>query len=87
RAADWRQQTRKTQALETRLKAIEGSTELVGQTAAMQQVATLIERVAPTDSSVLVLGETGTGKELVARRVHELSARREMPFVPVNCGA
>ena len=87
RAAEWRQQSRKTQALETRLKAIEGSTELVGQTPAMQQVATLIERVAPTDSSVLVLGETGTGKELVARRVHELSARSEMPFVPVNCGA
>ncbi len=87
RAADWRQQSRKTQALETRLQAIEGSTELVGETAAMEQVATLIERVAPTDSSVLVLGETGTGKELVARRVHELSARCEMPFVPVNCGA
>ena len=87
RAAEWRQQSRKTQALETRLKAIEGSTELVGQTPAMQQVATLIERGAPTDSSVLVLGETGTGKELVARRVHELSARSEMPFVPVNCGA
>ena len=87
RATEWRQQSRKTQALETRLKAIEGSTELVGQTPAMQQVATLIERVAPTDSSVLVLGETGTGKELVARRVHELSARSEMPFVPVNCGA
>ena len=87
RAAEWRQQSRKTQALETRLKALEGSTELVGQTPAMQQVATLIERVAPTASSVLVLGETGTGKELVARRVHELSARSEMPFVPVNCGA
>ena len=87
RATEWRQQSRKTQALETRLKAIEGSTELVGQTPAMQQGATLIERVAPTDSSVLVLGETGTGKELVARRVHELSARSERPFVPVNCGA
>ena len=87
RAAVWRQQNRKTQALETRLKAIEGSTELVGETQAMRQVATLIERVAPTDSSVLVLGETGTGKELVARRLHELSARAELPFVPVNCGA
>ena len=87
RAASWRQQSRKTQALETRLKAIEGSTELVGETQAMCHVATLIERVAPTDSSVLVLGETGTGKELVARRLHELSPRSAMPFVPVNCGA
>ncbi len=87
RAAEWRQQSRKALALETRLKAIEGSTELVGRTPSMQHVATLIERVAPTDSSVLVLGETGTGKELVARRLHELSPRSEMPFVPVNCGA
>jgi len=87
RAAEWRNQSRKTQALETRLKAIEGATRLVGETPAMQQVAALVDRVAPTDSSVLVLGETGTGKELVARRVHELSARSDMPFVPVNCGA
>ncbi len=87
RAVAWRRQSRKTQALETRLRAIEGSTELVGTTASMQHVASLIERVAPTDSSVLVLGETGTGKELVARRVHEFSGRSELPFVPVNCGA
>ena len=87
RAAVWRQQSRKTQALETRLQAIEGSTDIVGKTASMRQVSTLIERVAPTDSSVLVLGETGTGKELVARRVHELSDRADMPFVAVNCGA
>ncbi len=87
RAAVWRQRSRKTLALETRLQAIEGSTDIVGETASMRQVSTLIERVAPTDSSVLVLGETGTGKELVARRVHELSARADMPFVPVNCGA
>ncbi|MFP6770621.1 MAG: sigma-54 dependent transcriptional regulator [Planctomycetaceae bacterium] len=87
RAGQWRRQSRKAQALETRLKAIEGSTELVGETAAMRQVLSLIERVAPTDSSVLVLGETGTGKELVARRVHEFSGRSELPFVPVNCGA
>jgi DNA-binding NtrC family response regulator len=87
RAAVWRQRSRKTLALETRLQAIEGSTDIVGKTASMRQVSTLIERVAPTDSSVLVLGETGTGKELVARRVHELSARADMPFVPVNCGA
>jgi DNA-binding NtrC family response regulator len=87
RAAVWRQRSRKTLALETRLQAIEGSTDIVGKTASMRQVSTLIERVAPTDSSVLVMGETGTGKELVARRVHELSDRAEMPFVPVNCGA
>lgn len=74
-------------ALETRLKTIEGGTEIVGETPSMQRVKTLIERIAPTESAVLILGETGTGKELVARKIHELSARAHMPFVAVNCGA
>ena len=53
----------------------------------MQEVLRIIERVAPTDSSVLVLGESGTGKELVARAIHERSARAAHPFVPIHCGA
>ena len=53
----------------------------------MQQVRRLIAKVAPTDSTVLIFGETGTGKELAARSVHEQSLRAEMPLVPVNCGA
>ena len=73
--------------LETQLKAKVGETDIIGSTPAMQQVKTLIAKVAPTESSVLILGETGTGKELVARRVHELSPRSRMPFVAVNCGA
>jgi sigma-54 specific flagellar transcriptional regulator A len=47
----------------------------------------LIDQVASHDTNVLILGESGTGKELVARNIHELSARRDKPFVPVNCGA
>lgn len=77
----------KTFALESRLRAVEGGTNLVGNTPAMERVKKLIERIAPTDSNVLILGETGTGKELVARSVHELSRRANMPFVAVNCGA
>ena len=54
---------------------------------AMQAVERLVTRVAPTDSTVLITGESGTGKGVAARRVHELSVRRDGPFVSVNCGA
>ncbi len=87
RVADKRALTHKAIALENRLKAVEGSPDIVGTTASMQRVKKLIDRIAPTDSNVLILGETGTGKELVARRIHELSRRSQMPFVAVNCGA
>ena len=53
----------------------------------MMRVHKLIDKIAPTDSAVLILGETGTGKEMVARRIHEQSERRDEPFVAVNCGA
>ena len=58
-----------------------------GQSAAMRSVNALIRQVAAYDSSVLVLGESGTGKEVVARAIHDLSPRRQRPFVAVNCGA
>lgn len=87
RVADKLALTNKTIALETRLKAVEGTTDLIGKTAPMHRVKTLIEKIAPTDSTVLILGETGTGKELVARRIHDLSPRNRAAFVAVNCGA
>ena len=60
---------------------------IVGQSAALRQVLHLVERVATTDSSVLLLGETGTGKELVARAIHDRSRRKEQTFVKLNCAA
>jgi DNA-binding NtrC family response regulator len=87
RVATNRTLANKTRALEQRLKAAEGTAELIGDSAPMQRVKKLISKIAPTESSVLVLGETGTGKELAARSIHEQSKRADMPFVAVNCGA
>jgi DNA-binding NtrC family response regulator len=61
--------------------------ELVGESLAMREVFAVLERVAATDVTVLVEGETGTGKELVARALHDASPRRARPFVAVDCGA
>src|SRR5262245_53692160 len=74
-------------ALQTRVTAAEGSSLLIGACPAMQPVHRLIDTVAPTDATVLITGETGTGKEMVARTLYLKSKRAEMPFVPVNCGA
>ncbi len=60
---------------------------LVGESETMRRVFGLIQRVAPTDANVLVAGENGTGKELVAHAIHMASGRRDGPFVPINCGA
>jgi DNA-binding NtrC family response regulator len=61
--------------------------EIVGQSAALHSVLKEVETVAPTDSTVLIHGETGTGKELIARAIHNLSLRRSNPFVKLNCAA
>jgi DNA-binding NtrC family response regulator len=87
RIAERRDLANKATALEARLKAAEGTPTLVGETPAMQAVKRLIDTVAPTDATVMILGETGTGKELIARNLHDRSRRAGGPFIPVNCGA
>jgi len=64
-----------------------GSPKLTGHSEAMQRVYRLMDRIAPTESTVVILGETGTGKELVAKGIHDRSRRAGKPFVAVNCGA
>jgi DNA-binding NtrC family response regulator len=64
-----------------------GLADIIGRSLPMERVFRLVERVAPTRATVLVTGETGTGKELVARAIHDLSPRADKPFVAVNCSA
>ncbi|MCR4413982.1 MAG: sigma-54 dependent transcriptional regulator [Thermoguttaceae bacterium] len=87
RVAEKRELTNKYRALKQRLERIEGRSDLIGSAASIERVRRLVAKVAPTDSTVLILGETGTGKELVARALHDQSLRADMPFVPINCGA
>src|SRR6202167_2952087 len=64
-----------------------GLPRIIGQSAALQRVLGMVQMVAPTDSTVLIQGETGTGKELIARAVHDTSSRYGRPFVKLNCAA
>lgn len=73
--------------LKTEIRVIHPHAEIIGQSSAIREVLHLIEQVAPTDSSVLLCGETGTGKELVAQAIHRLSIRGDQVMVRVNCAA
>ena len=73
--------------LEDEIRLDHNNGNMVGQGLAFQSILKSVQIVAPTDSTVLILGETGTGKELVARAIHELSPRRKGSFVKVNCAA
>lgn len=75
-----------TKILKSTVKRLKGST-IIGESAGIQQIKAMIEKVAPSDARVLITGENGTGKELVARSLHDLSNRGKMPFIEVNCAA
>jgi len=87
RVARRRELNKKYLAIKKQLERVEGDNRLIGSSLAMQRVYHLIGKIAPTESTVVILGETGTGKELVARAVHDQSLRADKPFVAINCGA
>ncbi len=87
KAYRFRELERENVSLKAQLGDRYGLETFVGQSVGLQEVYRLIQKVAPTDTTVLIQGESGTGKELVARAIHALSARKGQPFVPVDCAA
>lgn len=76
-----------TEYLKEELRSVQQFDEIAGRSSALMQVLRDVRQVAPTDAGVLIYGETGTGKELIARAIHENSRRREKPLIKVNCAA
>jgi DNA-binding NtrC family response regulator len=87
RALEKKETMREVQLLRRRLAALAPGTDMIGSGPAMQRVFELVKKVAPANASVVITGESGTGKEVVARAIHSLSARKDKPFVALNCGA
>jgi DNA-binding NtrC family response regulator len=87
RAAEKRILVHHTGLLERELASRGAVGELVGESAAMQEIFSLLQQVAPKSATVLITGESGTGKEIVARAIHQLSPRRARPFFAINCAA
>ncbi len=84
---DLRERDRQENIDEGVVEVTQNFEEIVGTSTAMKRVMGQVEVVAPTDATVLVLGETGTGKELIARAIHRMSPRRNLPFISLNCAA
>ncbi len=87
RAVEHRRLAMENLCLRTALREQAGRLEMVGQSEVMDKLARLLHKVSPTDATVLLMGETGVGKELVARTIHQQSGRRDGPFVTVDCSA
>lgn len=85
--AQRRDMVKKYHLVKRQLERAQGGAQLVGDHPLIQRVRQLVTKVAPTNSTVLIRGETGCGKELVARSVHDQSLRKDKPFVAINCGA
>jgi DNA-binding NtrC family response regulator len=87
RALEKKETMREVQLLRRRLAALAPGTDMIGSGPAMQRIFELANKVAPSNASVVISGESGTGKEVVARAIHNLSPRRERPFLALNCSA
>jgi DNA-binding NtrC family response regulator len=87
RALEEQDLRREVARLRQKARGIGGDIQIVGKSAAIQRVLDLIARVAPSRATVLITGDTGTGKELVARAIHSASNRASKPFMPINCAA
>ena len=75
------------EVLQSSAQAIQSQNVVIGVSRTMRELFSLVERVAPYDGNVLICGESGSGKEVIAREIHRLSPRRDQPFVPVNCAS
>jgi len=87
RALEKKETMREVQLLRRRLAALAPGTDMIGSGPAMQRVFELVNKVAPSNASVVISGQSGTGKEVVARAIHNLSPRKDKPFVALNCSA
>jgi formate hydrogenlyase transcriptional activator len=73
--------------LQDEIRSVLNFEEIVGDSSALRRVLSQVNTVAPLDSTVLILGETGTGKELIARAIHRMSSRKDASFIKLNCAA
>ncbi len=87
RALEWQRKDAELVRLRSAQDKLYGFENIVAKSKGMVEVLDLVRRVAPSDATILIEGETGTGKELIARAVHQHSPRHNAPFLPINCGA
>ena len=87
RALEKKETLHEMQVLRRRLHQFDSGVGLVGNSPAMRRAMELVEKVAPSKASVVITGQSGTGKEMVARAIHQLSPRRDKPFIAINCSA
>ncbi|MFC4766260.1 sigma-54-dependent transcriptional regulator [Effusibacillus consociatus] len=87
KAYEWLKMKEENQILKDKLKDVEFTKGLIGSSSSMKRILQLVERVANTNATIILEGESGTGKSMIARMIHDLSGRSKAPFISVNCAA